>query len=94
MPLHVPDFSRAIRRGAILHRRRAIDAAGCALALMICASGPADPSTTDKKATMTSTNPAATAPAHTNRLIRATSPYLLQHAYNPVDWYPWGDEAF
>jgi len=30
---------------------------------------------------------------HTNRLIRETSPYLLQHAHNPVDWYPWGDEA-
>ncbi len=28
-----------------------------------------------------------------NRLIRETSPYLLQHAYNPVDWYPWGPEA-
>ena len=31
---------------------------------------------------------------HTNRLIDETSPYLLQHAHNPVDWYPWGDEAF
>ena len=30
----------------------------------------------------------------TNRLARETSPYLLQHAGNPVDWYPWGDEAF
>ena len=30
---------------------------------------------------------------HTNRLIRATSPYLLQHAHNPVDWFEWGDEA-
>jgi uncharacterized protein YyaL (SSP411 family) len=30
---------------------------------------------------------------HTNRLIHETSPYLLQHAHNPVDWYPWGDEA-
>ncbi|MHC4873391.1 MAG: thioredoxin domain-containing protein [Planctomycetota bacterium] len=30
----------------------------------------------------------------TNRLINETSPYLLQHAKNPVDWYPWGDEAF
>ena len=30
---------------------------------------------------------------HTNRLIRETSPYLLQHAHNPVDWYPWGAEA-
>ncbi|MFG0332269.1 MAG: thioredoxin domain-containing protein [Maioricimonas sp. JB049] len=29
-----------------------------------------------------------------NRLGSETSPYLLQHAYNPVDWYPWGDEAF
>ncbi|HEY1371194.1 MAG TPA: thioredoxin domain-containing protein [Candidatus Binatia bacterium] len=30
---------------------------------------------------------------HTNRLIKETSPYLQQHAHNPVDWYPWGDEA-
>ena len=29
-----------------------------------------------------------------NRLIREKSPYLLQHAYNPVDWYPWSQEAF
>ncbi len=29
-----------------------------------------------------------------NRLINEKSPYLLQHAYNPVDWYPWGPEAF
>jgi uncharacterized protein len=29
----------------------------------------------------------------TNRLARETSPYLLQHAHNPVDWYPWGPEA-
>lgn len=31
---------------------------------------------------------------HTNRLIHASSPYLLQHAHNPVDWYEWGEEAF
>lgn len=30
---------------------------------------------------------------HTNRLINETSPYLLQHAHNPVDWYSWGEEA-
>jgi uncharacterized protein YyaL (SSP411 family) len=30
---------------------------------------------------------------YTNRLINETSPYLLQHAHNPVEWYPWGDEA-
>ena len=29
----------------------------------------------------------------TNRLVHETSPYLLLHAHNPVDWYPWGDEA-
>jgi uncharacterized protein YyaL (SSP411 family) len=33
-------------------------------------------------------------PRKPNRLITEKSPYLLQHAYNPVDWYPWGDEAF
>ncbi|MRT93258.1 thioredoxin domain-containing protein [Ancylomarina sp. 16SWW S1-10-2] len=30
---------------------------------------------------------------HTNSLINETSPYLLQHAHNPVNWYPWGDKA-
>ena len=33
-------------------------------------------------------------PLHTNRLAGETSPYLLLHAHNPVDWYPWGEEAF
>ncbi|MCC6618727.1 MAG: thioredoxin domain-containing protein [Chloroflexi bacterium] len=37
--------------------------------------------------------PADTPPAHANRLAGQTSPYLLQHAHNPVDWYPWGPEA-
>ncbi len=40
------------------------------------------------------TSPQDTMHAHTNRLVHETSPYLLQHAHNPVDWYPWGDEAF
>ena len=31
---------------------------------------------------------------HTNRLAHEKSPYLLQHAHNPVEWYPWGEEAF
>ncbi len=38
-------------------------------------------------------NPDGT-PKYTNRLIDETSPYLRQHAHNPVDWYPWGEEAF
>ncbi|MCZ6570959.1 MAG: thioredoxin domain-containing protein [Deltaproteobacteria bacterium] len=33
-------------------------------------------------------------PRYTNRLILEQSPYLLQHAHNPVNWFPWGDEAF
>lgn len=33
-------------------------------------------------------------PKHTNRLSKERSSYLLQHAHNPVDWYPWGQEAF
>jgi hypothetical protein len=30
---------------------------------------------------------------YSNHLANETSPYLLQHASNPVDWYPWGEEA-
>src|SRR3954470_7047136 len=36
----------------------------------------------------------AVSPPHTNRLAGETSPYLLQHAHNPVDWFPWGPDAF
>jgi uncharacterized protein len=32
--------------------------------------------------------------AKANRLANEKSPYLLQHAYNPVNWYPWGEKAF
>ncbi len=42
--------------------------------------------------TATATNPAAH--KHTNRLAQQKSPYLLQHAHNPVEWFAWGDEAF
>jgi hypothetical protein len=38
--------------------------------------------------------PAPSRSEHTNRLAHEKSPYLLQHAHNPVDWYPWGEEAF
>ena len=37
---------------------------------------------------------AGAAAPHKNRLADESSPYLLQHADNPVDWYPWGEEAF
>jgi uncharacterized protein len=39
-------------------------------------------------------DPTAARPEHINRLAHEKSPYLLQHANNPVDWYPWGEEAF
>ena len=42
---------------------------------------------------VTTNSPPATH-AHTNRLAREKSPYLLQHQYNPVDWHAWGEEAF
>jgi uncharacterized protein YyaL (SSP411 family) len=35
----------------------------------------------------------ASSTLHHNRLARETSPYLLQHQHNPVDWWPWGPEA-
>lgn len=58
------------------------------------------PSPTPSAPSPPSPSPAATpsgtpgAKAHTNRLVHEKSPYLRQHAHNPVDWYPWGKEAF
>ena len=43
--------------------------------------------------TLRGTGPATQATMSANRLADETSPYLLQHAHNPVDWYPWGSEA-
>ena len=42
----------------------------------------------------TSNDPSQKKEVKHNRLINESSPYLLQHATNPVDWYPWGKEAF
>ena len=47
----------------------------------------------EKKSAKHKPETAPTTHAYTNRLINETSPYLLQHAHNPVDWYPWGPEA-
>jgi uncharacterized protein len=44
--------------------------------------------------TILKTNTAPIPHSHTNRLALEKSPYLLQHAHNPVDWFPWGEEAF
>jgi hypothetical protein len=61
-----------------------------ALALASCTGKPVS----DQPNTTVTTNATSAAHAHTNRLAREKSPYLLQHAHNPVNWYPWGEEAF
>ncbi len=59
------------------------------------AETPTPPVNTSPSASAPASAPTSTpAPAHTNRLAKEKSPYLLQHAHNPVDWYPWGEEAF
>ncbi len=59
------------------------------------ASPPPPPGRTTDSPEGSAAMPDASQPhQHTNRLARETSPYLLQHAHNPVDWYPWGEEAF
>jgi uncharacterized protein YyaL (SSP411 family) len=65
-------------------------AVGAALALAGCG----DRSPRSQGESSMANKPGSTGHAHTNRLADETSPYLLQHAHNPVDWYPWGDEAF
>ena len=50
--------------------------------------------TLTKAVVMKDNSTAAVMRRHTNRLIGEKSPYLLQHAHNPVDWFPWGEEAF
>jgi uncharacterized protein YyaL (SSP411 family) len=56
-------------------------------AALLFATLAASPSVADDKDTPPMTK-------HENRLAKESSPYLLQHAHNPVDWRPWGDEAF
>src|SRR5512141_1302472 len=63
--------------------------------LLVTASAPAqDASDAAKESTTVSVSVSETKARPANRLKDATSPYLLQHAHNPVDWYPWGEEAF
>jgi len=65
--------------------------------LIACAFGDGASNQTDPPPNQTRKEPdvhAETNFKHTNRLIDATSPYLLQHAHNPVDWHEWGQEAF
>jgi len=67
-------------------------AGGAARAILLAAlSAGAAPA---RAATTASAIPSTPAPAYTNRLIKARDPYLLLHAHDPVDWYPWGAQAF
>jgi len=62
----------------------------CVVGLTACRQESARP----KMQAVVTERSATAAPAHTNRLAREKSPYLLQHQHNPVDWYAWGEEAF
>jgi len=83
--------------------------AGVKVAVLVALLAATSPAISDDPATQTGKthpsisprisprrNPSPLAPPKpkaANRLAKETSPYLLQHAHNPVDWYPWGDEA-
>ena len=63
-------------------------------ALLLLAASCQRPKPNEQVIAMSSAATNAPAPRHTNRLAHEKSPYLLQHAHNPVDWFAWGDEAF
>ena len=65
-------------------------------ALLLCFAACSSPAPKTQLNAAVPTNPSAANPhpAHTNRLAREKSPYLLQHQHNPVNWFPWGEEAF
>ncbi len=64
------------------------------LTAIFAATGCSERNTKSKTHFTVSTNILTQPHSHTNRLVREKSPYLLQHAHNPVDWFSWGDEAF
>jgi hypothetical protein len=70
---------------------RVLLAAGCLLLAAGCRNDRPKPEPTSPVPKPSSPH---AAPAHTNRLAREKSPYLLQHQHNPVDWFAWGEEAF
>jgi len=65
---------------------------GILLLVFLCTFRPV-PTTSDNSKEKPTQEGAMIATKHTNRLIESVSPYLLQHAHNPVDWYPWSDDA-
>jgi uncharacterized protein YyaL (SSP411 family) len=83
-----------LRTGADQHRSTAADI-GIVVTLAVTALIGASPILADDVAGSGVRTDRASGPyAYTNRLIDSQDPYLLLHAHNPVDWYPWGAEAF
>src|SRR5207248_8624951 len=83
-PIHLCSMNNSLSHGRDLRRAKTSDFRFGILALTWLV--------TSTHSVAEQTTPAAL--EHTNRLAHEKSPYLLQHAHNPVDWYPWGEEAF
>ena len=83
-----PSRSRRLRR-----RRGPFSPVAAAL-LVLPACGAADAPAAAEPGPAVSPQESPPVTTKTNRLAQETSPYLLQHAHNPVDWYAWGKEAF
>jgi uncharacterized protein YyaL (SSP411 family) len=91
MPFELVAPSMALRRCArILTLAAVVLSPVLSLAQVPCPQGPMQVS---GAATSPSAQKGSPTSPHTNRLITEKSPYLLLHAHNPVDWYPWGSEA-
>src|SRR5437899_11602406 len=86
-------FAPGQRRAMLVYVPRVTKLLSAASALAFLGSGACSGDSTQPKVKApVSTNSHST--AHSNRLAREKSPYLLQHQHNPVDWYAWGAEAF
>src|SRR5438477_6969397 len=90
-----PDELGFARVSVVAYGTRVSFRAQIFLVLSLAALGATSKDAVKAESRKTVTTAAATHPtAHTNRLAREKSPYLLQHQHNPVDWYSWGEEAF
>jgi uncharacterized protein YyaL (SSP411 family) len=88
---------RRFHSAGVDRRRGRLPVAGLVVFLALLPSG-CLPSSTTPSASVSTPPPSPLSgsgvPAHTNRLAREKSPYLLQHRHNPVDWFAWNEEAF
>src|SRR5262245_7135218 len=98
-PVMRTDWTRALRKSL----KPTVWAAVAVAAFSLARAGPSQdkPAGAGQRSERSSENTAAAFVAEQlrkgkkpNRLVHEKSPYLLQHAFNPVDWHPWGEEAF